>query len=390
MAKLAINGAKPLIQKEFPCWPVWDDDDLKEVQQVIKSGEWGIGGKKIDKFAEVFSKYHHTRFAVPVANGSVAIDLVLESLDIGEGDEVIVPDITFMATAAAPIRRGAETVLIDIDPDTFCMNPELLEDLITDNTKAVIPVHLGGHPCDMESIMTIADKYGLHVIEDCSHAHGALWSKKYVGTYGDCGTFSLQASKTLNCGEGGVIVTDNEKLFDMCNSIANAGRAAGPLDYHHYRCGTNYRLTNIQAALLLSQMKKFDEQCKKRDQNGKLLTDLLNQIDGVKPQMRAPKLGRHGYYLFIFVIEAGIPKEKFKKALQAEGVPVQLEYPGIHELEFIRKKKTVTGTFPVAEHVYRNSVWLFHHPLLADTDSVHKIADAIKKVIDNKDELDLI
>lgn len=387
MAQLAINGGDPVIQKSFPEWPVWDENDIHAVQEVIKGGVWGIGGTKIDQFSKEFAEYHQVGYALPVANGSVAIELVLEALGIGEGDEVIVPDITFMATAAAPIRRGADMVLVDINPDTFCINPFLIEDAVTDKTKAIIPVHLGGHPCEMDTIMSIANKYGLSVIEDCSHAHGAIWNGKYVGSFGDCGTFSLQASKTLNCGEGGVIVTNDERLIDMCRSIHNAGRAAGPLDYHHYRCGTNYRMTNIQAGLLLSQMRKFDEQCKKRDYNGKILTDLLDQIDGVKPQLRDPKMERHGYYLFIFILEADIPKEKFKKALEAEGVPVQLEYPGIHILEFIRKKKSVKGEFPVSERLYNRSVWLYHHPLLSDEDTVSQIAEAIKKIIDNKNEL---
>lgn len=388
MGKLAINGGKPVIKKEFPEWPIRGGDELKAVQDVIKSGEWEWrGGTRCREFAKEFAKFQHVDFALPVANGSVAIEAALEALGVGDGDEVIVPDYTFMATAVSPIRRGAKVVLVDVAPDTFCINPDLIEKAVTDKTKAIIPVHFGGHPCDMKRIMRIADKYKLYVIEDCAHAHGAIWERKYAGTFGDISTFSFQASKTLTCGEGGAIVTNNERFMSRCRSLHDAGRKTGRSVYNHYLSGTNYRMNELQVALLLAQMTRLREQCEKRDHNGKLLTNLLSQIKGIKPQARDNRVTRHGHYLFTFILEADIPREIFKKALAAEGVLVQLEYPAVHTLEFMKKSGMNKGEFPVSDLLAARSVWLCHQMLLAGEKEVSLIAEAIHKVIENKNEL---
>jgi dTDP-4-amino-4,6-dideoxygalactose transaminase len=278
-------------------------------------------------------------------------------------------------------------VFVDVDPDTFCLDPRLVEEAISSRTKAILPVHFGGHPCDMTAIMGLAEKYTLFVIEDCAHAHGAIWDGKYVGAMGTIGSFSLQSSKTLTCGEGGLVVTNHDWLVSTCWGIHNAGRAVGEYDYNHYTPGTNYRITELQAALLLTQMKKFEGQCRKRDKNGALLTELLGKIDGVKPQARDPRVGRHGHYLFTFLLEAGVDREAFKKALSAEGVPLQREYPAVHTLAFIRTRGLGNGSFPVSDALARNSVWMYHHPLLGAEEDVALIAKAIKKVLANKKEL---
>ena len=386
-ARLAVNGGVPVIKKQFPSWPVFDDTDVRAVEEVVKSGIWGVGGTRIGKFTEEYGKFQHVDHVLPVGNGTIAIDLALEALGIDEGDEVIVPDYTFMATAVAPVRRRANPVLVDVDPGTFCIDPDLIENAITGKTKAIIPVHFGGHPCDMTKIMKLAEKYGLFVIEDCAHAHGAVLGGKYAGAIGTIGTFSLQSSKTLSCGEGGLVVTNHEWLYTKCRSIHNAGRAAGEHDYNHYIPGTNYRITELQAGLLLVQLGRLEEQCINRDKNGKLLTQLLAGIDGVKPQARDPKMERHGHYLFTFILEADIDREVFKKAVMAEGVPLQREYPAVHTLACIRKRGFGNGEFPVSDTLASKSVWMYHHALLGDQEGVSLIAEAIKKVLANKNEL---
>ena len=389
MAKLAMNGADPIIGEKCPSWPAWDVSDIKALAEVVRSGEWERrGGNKVAEFERRFAEFLNAGFALTCANGTVALEIVLEALGIGEGDEVIVPDYTFMATAAAPIRRGARVVLVDVDPDTFCIDPRLIEQAITGKTKAIIPVHFGGHPCDMGRIMELANKHDLLVIEDCAHAHGAKWQGQCVGTFGDAGTFSFQASKTLSCGEGGAIVSDNEDLTRICRSLHDAGRVVGESVYHHDVAGTNCRMTELQAALLLAQLSRLEEQCCCRDQNGKLLTGLFSQIEGIKPQSRAPSLTRHGHYLFTFVLEADIPREAFKRALAAEGVPVQLEYPAVHAFQFIKKMGMNNGDFPVSDHLASRSVWLYHNCLLAHQGQVRLIAEAVKKVLENRGELE--
>ena len=323
--------------------------------------------------------------ALPVANGTLAIDLALEALDLRCGDEVIVPDYAFMATAVAPIRRGLKPVLVDVEPQTFNIDPNLISQAITNKTKAIIPVHFGGHPCDMPRIMQIAEQYGLAVIEDC--AHGAILGGQYVGSFGSVGTFSFQSSKTLCCGEGGAVVTMSQEIHNRLWSLHNAGRHGSGDDYNHYRCGTNYRLSNLQAGLLLAQLGRLEDLCNQRDRRGKMLTNLLTEIEGVRPQAGHPDMQRHGYYLYTFVLEEDVPRDEFTRALSAEGVPVQLEYPALHMLECLKKKGLTAGSFPVSQQLAQRSVWLLHHALLGDEKQTTLIADAIRKVLDHKDDL---
>ncbi len=384
MEALAVNGGRAVITNKFPDWPMWDQTDIESVSDVVRSGKWEWhNGTRVPEFEKRFAEFHHANFALSCANGTVAIELVLEALRIGAGDEVIVPDYTYTATAMAPIRCGASVVLVDVDPNTFCIDPLLIERAITDKTKAIIPVHFGGHPCDMDAIMELAQKHGLYVITDCAHAHGAQWAGKYVGTLAHAGTFSFQGSKTLSCGEGGAILSNDENLMRICRSLHNFGRVIGESPYQHDIPGTNYRLGELQAALLLSQQARLEQQCRRREENGKLLTDLLSRIDGIKPQARAPSLTRHGYYLFTFIIERDIPRNAFRTALAAEGVPVQLEYTAVHTHEYIRKMGLSNGDFPVSDRLASKSIWLFHNCLLAEPEQVSLIAEAVKKVLDN-------
>lgn len=385
--KLAIHGGTPAIQKPQATWPVWDERDVERVADVVRSGVWGIDAAAIDAFAERFAAFQHVRHAWPVANGTLAIQLALMALHVGEGDEVIVPDYTFMATAAAPMHLGARPVLVDVDRSTFCLDPDLMEAAITDRTRAVIPVHMGGHPCDMDRIMDVATKYDLAVVEDCAHAHGAIWNDRYVGTFGDVATFSFQSSKTLAAGEGGAVVTNREGLFTTMKSLLNTGRAGMGDDYSHYLCGTNYRIGGLQAGLLLAQLERLEEQVIRRDHNARVLNGLLAEIDGVRAQGRAAQVQRNGHYLYIFILEADVPRDRFKAALAAEGVAVQLAYPPIHALQFMQARGLGHGSFPVSDEVGARSIWLLHHALLGSPEDVALIAEAVRKVLRHKEEL---
>jgi len=384
---LAIRSGRPLIEDRFPGWPVWDQTEIRRVQDVIESGVWGVGGVCLAEFSKQFAEFQQVNYVLPVANGTVAIEIALEALDIGCGDEVIVPAYTFVATAVAPLRLGIKPVLVDVQPDTFNIDPAAIEAAITGKARAIIPVHFGGNMCDMDRIMRLAERYGLVVIEDCAHAHGAHLYGQYAGTFGEIGTFSFQSSKTLCCGEGGAVVTHSERLLARMSAIHSAGRHGCEDDYNHFTLGSNYRLSEMQAALLLGQMSRIEEFCDRRDRNGAMLSALLTEIDGVRPQSRQPELGRHGHYLFPFVLEADIPRDRFKRALQAEGVPVEDQYPALHMVECLKKRGLAAGEFPVSQELDEHSVWIFHHALLADEAQVALIAEAIKKVLDHRDEL---
>ncbi len=384
---LAINSGRPVISKPFPDWPIWGEPEKQAVQAAIESGVWGVGGTSLVEFSKRFAEFQHVNHVLPVANGTVAIEMALESLDIRCGDEVIVPDYTFVATAMAPLRLGIKPILVDVDPGTFNMNPDLVEAAITGKTRAILPVHFGGHPCDMKQIMHIADRYGLMVIEDCAHAHGAHLGGKYAGSFGEIGTFSFQSSKTLCCGEGGAVVTHSERLLTRLRSIHSAGRHGCEVDYNHFSIGSNYRLSELHASLLLAQMTRLEELCNQRNRAGTKLTELLGRIDGVRPQTRTAELGRHGHYLYPFVLEADIPHCAFTRALQAEGVPVEEQYPALHMIDCLKKRGLAEGEFPISQELADRSVWIFHHALLADDDQLESIAMAIQKVLDQRDKL---
>ena len=384
---LAINSGRPVISQSFSGWPIWGEPEKQAVQAAIESGVWGVGGACLAEFSNRFAEFQHVGHVLPVANGTVAIEMALEALDIRCGDEVIVPDYTFVATAVAPLRLGIKPVLVDVDRDTFNMNPDLVEEAITGKTRAILPVHFGGHPCDMEKLLHLADRYGLVVIEDCAHAHGAHLDGKYAGSFGEIGTFSFQSSKTLCCGEGGAVVTHSQRLLTRLRSLHSAGRHGCEDDYNHFSIGSNYRLSELQASLLLAQMARLEEFCNQRDRAGKQLTALLDRIDGIRPQARTAQLGRHGHYLYPFVLEADIPHAAFTRALQAEGVPVENQYPALHMVECLKKRGLTEGNFPVSQELADRSIWIFHHALLADDDQIALIATAIEKVLDQRDKL---
>ncbi len=384
---LAIHSGDPLITDPFPGWPIQDGTERARVQAALESGTWGVGGECLAEFSRRFAEFQQAGHVLPVANGTVAIEMALEALGLGLGDEVIVPDYTFVATATAPMRLGIRPVLVDVRPDTFTIDPAAVEAAVTERTRAVIPVHFGGNLCDMEATLLLADRYGLAVVEDCAHAHGAHLDGRYAGSFGEVGTFSFQSSKTLCCGEGGAVVTRSERLLARMRAIHSAGRHGSEDDYNHFTLGSNYRLSELQAALLLAQMSRLEELCDRRDRHGALLNERLSAIDGVRPQERQPGLGRHGHYLFPFVVEADVPRDAFKRALRAEGVPVEDQYPALHEVVCLRNSGLAEGEFPVSAELSARSVWIFHHALLAGEDQVGLIADAVSKVLDHRGEL---
>jgi 3-amino-5-hydroxybenzoate synthase len=221
----------------------------------------------------------------------------------------------------------------------------------------------------------------LKVIEDSAHAHGARMNGRCAGTFGDVGTFSFQSSKTLTCGEGGAVVTNDDEIMERLFSFHNCGRHSSNPDYAHFLPGSNYRISQFQAAILCAQLQKFKSQYVLRDANGKLLTELLDRIEGVVPQQRAKGLEIHGHYLFTFMLDEHYDRATFKKALKAEGVLVQLEYPAIHTLDFMKPYVGPHDSFPVSTKLADHSVWMYHNALLGTKDQIHQIAEAVRKVL---------
>lgn len=410
MPRLAINGGPAeagSLKEKVPRWPKISDEDKRALIDVLESRRWCriYTGSKVEMFEEAFSKYHDAKHGVAVSNGTVALELALKTIGVGVGDEVLVPAVTFIATASAVTEFGAVPIFVDINPETATMSPEDLEESVTERTKAVVVVHYGGYPADFDQILPIAEKHDLSLIEDCAHAHGTEWKGRKVGAIGYMGGFSFQESKSLTAGEGGIVLTDNEELAEKARLIHNIGRVVGRPGYEHYILSSNYRMTEFQGALLLSKLKTLPQEVDTKHSNGEYLAEKLNKIGGVDPLKTDPRITKRGYYYFVIRYDpeefTGLPKARFLEALNAEGVPSGTGYgmPLYKQPAF--KKKKLIGIFPEgvqvldyeklhlpnAEEFTAKEVTLPHPLLLGEREALDVIVSSIEKIKENVEEL---
>ncbi|CAN5217600.1 DegT/DnrJ/EryC1/StrS family aminotransferase [soil metagenome] len=385
MEKLAILGGEPVRRKPFAQFPVFDERELVALREVLESGIWGGYNPKVAEFEKVFAGLHEARFGISAANGTVTLETALAAAGISTDDEVIVPPISFVATATAVLRVGATPVFADID-ETCNLNPAQVGEAVTERTRAIIPVHFAGQPADMDALMEIAARHNLFVIEDCAHAHGATWKNKKVGSIGDFGSFSFQASKNLTAGEGGILTTNDENLAEVARSICNQGRRTGGEWYEHFRLGTNYRLTGWQAAILLTQFSRLPEQLKTREANARFLDEQLRGMEIISLPPIDERVTQHSYYLYLIRLDLEqfphLNKENFVAALTAEGIPCSSGYP--HPLY----KNPVFNDYPhivkncsEAERMCADTFWLSHEIMLSNTTELNDVAAAFAKVI---------
>ncbi len=396
--QLAINGGPKSVNKQFP-WPVFDQQEVDAVAEVVASGKWGNPdcGDLVEKFENEFAAYCGSKYAITCVNGSVSLRLALIACGVKPGDEVIVPPYTFITTASSVIECNCVPVFVDIDPETYNMDPSQIEAAITERTKAIIPVHFGGLACDMEAIMAIAKKHGLRVIEDAAHAHGAEYKGKKLGSIGDVGSFSFQSSKNLTSGEGGIVVTDDDELYAMMHSLRNVGRIEGGQWYDHYNPGCNYRITQMQAVLLSHQLKRLESQTRCRNENGLLLNELLKDIEGVTPLSRNEDITLHCYHIYIFKYDStkfgGLSKDRFAEMLAAEGVPSFRGYPHpLYKQPLFQNQNFMCYAIPdtadysqvflpVAEQACSTeAVWILQHAMLGGKEDMEAFAGAIAKI----------
>ncbi|MYG00229.1 DegT/DnrJ/EryC1/StrS family aminotransferase [Candidatus Poribacteria bacterium] len=396
MTKLAINGGEPVVKHGLgKSWPIYDETEENALLEVLRSGAWNRR-EKVDEVGEKFAAYHDAKFGIPLANGTVALQCALKAAGITAGDEVIVPALTFVATGTSAVCVNAIPVIVDVDPLTYNIAPDAIEAAITPRTRAIIPVHNGGYPADMDAIMEIAEKHDLKVIEDCAHAHGSQWRGKGVGSIGHLGTFSFQIGKTLTCGEGGMVITNDEDLANRAGHVANL----------------NMRMTNLQAALLLSQLERLDEQVETRERNMAYLVKGMEKIKGIHPIPRDERVTRWCFYYwdFRFVSDefGGISRGRFLEALGAEGVPCGVGAHGQpiynegpfgspEQFDLFGLPREHLGDraidyskvhCPEAERVYHEEVCSFGHSMfLGDTDDMQLILDAFQKIRTHVDEL---
>jgi dTDP-4-amino-4,6-dideoxygalactose transaminase len=323
---LALFGGPKVRTKPFPTWPIFGAEEERRLLGALRSGKWGkLQGAEVAEFEQRFAALHGAKHGIGVVNGTVSLRIALMAAGIRAGDEVIVPPYTFLATATAVVEANAVPVFADIELETFNLDPQAVAAAITPRTRAIIPVHMGGQPANLNALMELARRHNLVVIEDAAHAHGALYEQRPAGSIGHLGSFSFQSSKNLTSGEGGLIITSDDALAEACRSIHNCGRRPGGLWYEHHFMSGNYRLGEFQGAILNCQLDRLPEQTLTRDRNGAWLARRLRAIPGLYPQQRTPECTRHSYHLFLLRINAaefGAPRQAVLKALTAEGIPI--------------------------------------------------------------------
>jgi len=407
--KLALTGGRPVRSKPFPAWPVFGRQERKNLLSVFDSGKWWYG-EKVKEFERKYAAFHGAKYGVACTNGTAALEMALLACGVGAGDEVIVPPYTFVATASAVLKVNAIPVFADIDLNTCNLDPKDAEQKITDKTKAIIPVHFAGLPADMNAFKKLAKKHNLKLIEDACHSWGSQWKGKGTGALGDCGAFSFQMSKNITSGEGGILLSDSKAIAETARSCSNYGRTKGKAWYEHYLLGSNLRMTELQAAILLGQLGRLKGQTLKRERNASCLDQGLRDIPGISLMKKDRRVTRRSYHMYIFRFRRerwqGISRKRFIEALTAEGIPVGTGYPiPLYKNPLFLKKGSGPRFCPVScpyygkkvdyqsvicpntEIICEEACWIPHTVLLAGKNDMQDIVRAVWKVWENRKQL---
>lgn len=420
---LAIFGGKPVRNRPFPAYPVLGKEEEKAVVNVIKSGrlstfaasrgKFFLGGAKIQEFEKMFADYHNVKYAICVNSATAGLHVALAACGIGPGDEVIVPPYTFTATATSVLMHNAIPVFADIELSTYCIDPEDIEKKITRFTKAIVPVHLLGHPAEMEKIMNLARKYKLKVIEDNAQSPGARYKNKLTGTIGDMGVFSFQETKNLAIGEGGMIITNNKELAERSRMLRNHGEAVIEGQSRNYLSnivGWNYRMTEVEAAIGIEQLRKFDALTNKRIKLAQYLRKGLTGMLGINISAVKPYVS-HVFHVVALEYDeniVGVNRATFVKALIKEGIPVTMGYPRpLYENPIFKNKvgygikgcpfkcafykgkvEYKKGLCPITENLCnKKAIWIFVARPPATLEDMDDIIKGFHKVYNHKESL---
>ncbi|HLJ17524.1 MAG TPA: DegT/DnrJ/EryC1/StrS family aminotransferase [Bryobacteraceae bacterium] len=409
--KLAVLGGKPIKSDAFPGWPVEDSTDENAVAEVVRSGKWYRGtGTKVLKFEQLFSQLMDAKHCLATSSGTAALLTSLNVMGIGPGDEVIVPPYTFVACVNVILACHALPVFVDTDRETFQLDASKLEGVITEHTAAIMAVQLGGSTFDVDAVQAVARKHRLPLLEDSCQSHLAEWRGHRTGSFGTAGCFSFQASKNLNSGEGGAILTSDEEFRERCYTFHNNGRGRVQRgeDFTYAAQGLNLRLTEFQAGLLASQMTRLEAQSDRRRANAKYLTSLLREIPGITPAKMYAGCTRNAYHLYMLRYDpaqfTGLPRKTFLKALKAEGIPASAGYAPLNKDQFLKRTfatrgfQTIYGkerlarweqnnNCPANDRLCSEAVWFTQNMLLGPRSDMDQIADAIRKIQHHAGEL---
>jgi len=416
MPKLAINGGSPVRTRPFPKHPIIGKEEREQVLQVLDSGnistfiaspgENFLGGKKIKEFEKKFSEKIGTKYGIAFNSASSALHAAVVSVGVQPGEEVIVPPYTFTSTATSTLMHNAIPVFSDVTSDTYCLDPSKLQDVTSNLTKAIIPVHLFGHACDIDEIISFAKKNNFRVIEDCAQAPGGQYKGKNVGTFGDCSVFSFQETKNMMTGEGGMLLTNDDEIAAKARLVRNHGEMVAPAmekrSYTSEILGWGYRMTELEAALGVAQLSKLDYFNEERIKLCKYLAEKINKISGLSHKKK--EFVKHVYYVFGFSFDEktiGIPRDLFCKALISEGIPCGAGYvkPLYFSPLYTEKRayaykhytgnvKYEKGICPISEKLNEKEVIIIAvcrpPATISDMDD---IINSIHKIIENRNEL---
>jgi L-glutamine:2-deoxy-scyllo-inosose/3-amino-2,3-dideoxy-scyllo-inosose aminotransferase len=392
-------------------WPIFGEEELGVLRDVLERGAWGhidgtgayVGPYEVE-FERRFAELHDARHGLCVANGTVALQLALEALEVGVGDEVVVPGLTWQATAGAVLDVNAVPILVDVEADTYCIDPAAVAAAITPRTRAVIAVHLYNGLADLDALAALCARHGVALVEDCAHSHGSAWNGRGVGSHGSVGCFSFQQTKSLTAGEGGFCTTSDDRLRERLDALRNCGRTpdgAGD-DWRPVQSG-NYRLSEWQAAILTAQLDRFPAQLERRAENARRLDEAFSQVPGLTPMRRRPEVTRHGLYGYVVRYDpaafAGLPVSEFRRRLaEAAGIVVGGVYEPLNASPLYRPQTKpryrIDGQWdaidparfdlPVATRAFaQESVVIPHEVLLGDWSELSVLLDLVEQIRDD-------
>lgn len=409
----AMLGGAKAFPGTHPAWPVTSALEEQSLVEVVRSHQWFRGsGKQVARFEDAYAALTGAKHCLATSSGTAALTAALGGLDLGPGDEVILPPYTFVATYNAIVLNHALPVFVDTDPESFQMDVSQVEAAVTPDTRALLPVHIAGSPADLDRLLEIGKRRQVPVIEDACQAHLGEWRHRKVGTWGLAGCFSFQASKNLNSGEGGAVLTNDEAFAEACYRFHYQGRGrrftkGGP-DLSGTR-GSNLRLSEFQAAMLLAQMTRVEEQSQRRHENATYLSGLLREIPGIRPAKLHEGTTRSAWHLYMFAYDAaafaGLPRARFLEALGREGIPASGGYAPLQRDAYVvalatnrhylrvygeaRMKQWLERTLncPQNDRVCASAVWFSQNVLLGSREDMERIAEGVRKIQRHAGEL---
>jgi len=357
----------------IPKWPEAGEREIELLREVLASDRWGGFHESVARFEREFASFQHSQFGIAAINGTVSLEMILESMGIGSGDEVIVPAISFISTATAVSRVGAVPVFVDIERGTFNIDPERVAEAIGPSTKAIVAVHFGGPMADMDRLGLL----GIPLIEDAAHAHGSEWMGRRSGSIGMAGSFSFQNSKVMTAGEGGFISTNDLRLATRARALGNQGRREDRGWFEHHTLGTNYRLTALQAAVLLAQLERLPEQNRRRARNAQMIKTVLAGSGRIKWQHVPAQAAIHTNYL---LLGRTAHRDRFQTAVTSAGVPCTPFYPHtLYQNQLYQAGGCRVLPCPVSEQSIAEAFWFPHRVLLGTEEETLQIAAAIRR-----------